>query len=179
MRTNIALIGFMGAGKTTVAKILAGKLGKKLVELDSLIELKAGKSIPGIFRQDGEIAFRELEIETTREVATGNNQVIACGGGIVLNKINIDRLKERAVVVYLIASPDAIPDAILQRIGADNTARPLLAKGDKALTIRQMLEFRQPFYERAADIKIDTSGLDITTAAETIIARLEEYESLD
>jgi len=175
MRTNIALIGFMGAGKTAVAKILAGKLGKKLVELDSLIELKAGKSIPDIFRQDGEIAFRELEIETTREVATGNNQVIACGGGIVLNKINIDRLKERAVVVYLIASPDAI----LQRIGADNTARPLLAKGDKALTIRQMLEFRQPFYERAADIKIDTSGLDITTAAETIIARLEEYESLD
>jgi shikimate kinase len=175
MKTNIALIGFMGAGKTAVAKILAGKLSKKLVELDSLIELKAGKSIPDIFQQDGEIAFRELEIETTRKVAEGNNQVIACGGGIVLNKINIDRLKERAVVVYLTASPDAI----LQRIGADDTARPLLAKGDKALTIRQMLEFRQPFYERAADIKIDTSGLDITAAAETIIARLEEYESFD
>ncbi len=175
MKTNIALIGFMGAGKTAVAKILADKLSKKLVELDGLIELKAGKSIPDIFRQDGEIAFRELEIETTRKVAEGNNQVIACGGGIVLNKINIDRLKERAVVVYLIASPDAI----LQRIGADTTARPLLAKGDKALTIRQMLEFRQPFYERAADIKIDTSGLDITAAAETIIARLEEYESFD
>lgn len=175
MKTNIALIGFMGAGKTAVAKILADKLSKKLVELDGLIELKAGKSIPDIFRQDGEIAFRELEIETTRKVAEGNNQVIACGGGIVLNKINIDRLKERAVVVYLTASPDAI----LQRIGADDTARPLLAKGDKALTIRQMLEFRQPFYERAADIKIDTSGLDITAAAETIIARLEEYESFD
>jgi shikimate kinase len=175
MKTNIALIGFMGAGKTAVAKILADKLSKKLVELDGLIELKAGKSIPDIFRQDGEIAFRELEIETTRKVAEGNNQVIACGGGIVLNKINIDRLKERAVVVYLTASPDAI----LQRIGADTTARPLLAKGDKALTIRQMLEFRQPFYERAADIKIDTSGLDITAAAETIIARLEEYESFD
>jgi shikimate kinase len=175
MKTNIALIGFMGAGKTAVAKILADKLSKKLVELDGLIELKAGKSIPDIFRQDGEIAFRELEIETTRKVAEGNNQVIACGGGIVLNKINIDRLKERAVVVYLTASPDAI----LQRIGADGTARPLLAKGDKALTIRQMLEFRQPFYERAADIKIDTSGLDITAAAETIIARLEEYESFD
>ena len=175
MKTNIALIGFMGAGKTAVAKILADKLGKKLIELDGLIELKAGKSIPDIFRQDGEIAFRELEIETTREVAEGNNQVIACGGGIVLNKINIDRLKERAVVVYLIASPDTI----LQRIGADDTARPLLAKGDKALTIRQMLEFRHPFYERAADIKIDTSGLDITAAAETITARLEEYESFD
>ncbi len=175
MKTNIALIGFMGAGKTAVAKILADKLAKELVELDSLIELKAGKSIPDIFRQDGEIAFRELEIEITREVAEGNNQVIACGGGIVLNKINIDRLKERAVIVYLTASPEVIQ----QRVGADNTARPLLAKGDKALTSREMLEFRQPFYERAADISIDTSGLDIAATAETIIARLEEYEGFD
>ncbi|MFH1663060.1 MAG: shikimate kinase [Chloroflexota bacterium] len=169
MKTNIALIGFMGAGKTAVAKILAEKLGKELIELDSLIEFKAGKSIPDIFRQHGEIAFRELEIEITREVAEGNNQVIACGGGIVLNKINIDRLKEGAVVVYLTASPEVI----LQRVGTDNTTRPLLAKGDKALTIREMLEFRQPFYERAADIKVDTSSLDIAAVAETIITRLK------
>ncbi len=175
MKTNIALIGFMGAGKTAVAKILAEKLGKELVELDSLIEFKAGKSIPHIFRQHGEIAFRELEIEITREVAAGNNQVIACGGGIVLNKINIDRLKEGAVVVYLTASPEVIQ----QRVDADDTTRPLLAKGDKALTIREMLEFRQPFYERAADIKINTSALDIATTAETIIARLKEYEGFN
>lgn len=175
MKTNIALIGFMGAGKTAVARILAEKLDKELVELDSLIELKAGKSIPDIFRQHGEIAFRELEIEITREVASGSNQVIACGGGIVLNKINIDRLKEGAVVVYLIASPEVIR----QRVDADNTTRPLLTKGDKALTIREMLEFRQPFYERAADVKIDTSALDIADTAEAIIARLKEYEGFD
>lgn len=175
MKTNIALIGFMGAGKTAVAKILAKNLGKELVELDSLIKLKAGKSIPDIFRQDGEIAFRELEIEVTRKVAEGNNQIIACGGGIVLNKINIDRLKEKAVVVYLIASPEIIQ----RRVGANNTTRPLLAKGDKALTIREMLKFRQPFYERAADISIDTSGLGITATAETIINRLKEHESSD
>ncbi|MCJ7769120.1 MAG: shikimate kinase [Dehalococcoidales bacterium] len=175
MKTNIALIGFMGAGKTAVAKILAEKLGKELIELDSLIEFKAGKSIPDIFRQHGEIAFRELEIEITREVAAGRNQVIACGGGIVLNKINIDRLKEGAVVVYLIASPEVIQ----QRVDADDTTRPLLANGDNALTIREMLDFRQPFYERAADIKIDTSALDIATAAKTIIARLKEYEGFN
>ena len=175
MKTNVALIGFMGAGKTAVARILADKLDKELVELDSLIELKAGKSIPEIFRQHGEVAFRELEIEITREVAAGSNQVIACGGGIVLNKINIDRLKEGAVIVYLIASPEVIQ----QRVGADSTTRPLLAKGDKALTIRQMLEFRQPFYERAADVKIDTSSLDIADTAEAIIARLKEYEGSD
>jgi len=175
MKTNVALIGFMGAGKTAVARILADKLDKELVELDSLIELKAGKSIPEIFRQHGEVAFRELEIEITREVAAGSNQVIACGGGIVLNKINIHRLKEGAVIVYLIASPEVIQ----QRVGADSTTRPLLAKGDKALTIRQMLEFRQPFYERAADVKIDTSSLDIADTAEAIIARLKEYEGSD
>ncbi len=175
MKSNIALIGFMGAGKTAVAKILAEKLGKELVELDSLIELRAAKTIPDIFRQDGEIAFREFEIEITREIAAGNNQVIACGGGIVLNKINIDRLKEGAVVVYLIASPEAIQ----HRVDNDSTVRPLLAKGDKTSTIGEMLEFRQPFYERAADIKIDTSGMDVTAAAETIIARLKEYEGFN
>ena len=80
MKTNIALIGFMGTGKTAVGEVLAEKLGKKLVELDFLIEQKAGKPIPVIFQQDGEIAFRELEIEVAGEVSAGTNLVIACGG---------------------------------------------------------------------------------------------------
>jgi shikimate kinase len=172
MKTNVALIGFMGAGKTAVGQMLAEKLDKKLIELDSLIELKAGKSIAQIFQEDGEIAFRQLEIEVAKEVAAGKNQVIACGGGIVLNKINIDRLKEEGIIVYLTASPERI----LQRVSSDNSVRPLLKKGNKALTIRELLEFRQPFYERAADIKIDTSKLDIEDTAELIIARLKEYE---
>lgn len=176
MKTNIALIGFMGVGKTAIAKILAFKLGKKLVELDEMIELCAGKSIPDIFRQDGEIAFRKLEIEITRRVAVGNNQVIACGGGIVLNNINIDRLKERAVVVYLIASPEVI----LQRVNADSTIRPLLARGNRAFKIKEMLEARQPSYDIAADIKIDTSPLDTAAAAaDIIIDRLKKYESFN
>jgi shikimate kinase len=172
MKTNVALIGFMGAGKTAVAKLLAEKLNKKLVELDSLIEHKAGKSIADIFQEDGEIAFRQLEIEATKEVAGNKNQVIACGGGIVLNKINIDRLKDEAVVVYLMASPEIIQE----RVSIDEAIRPLLKKSNKALTIRELLEFRQPFYERAADIKIDTSELDIEATSKLIIARLKEYE---
>ena len=175
MKTNIALVGFMGTGKTAVAAILSERLNKELVEIDSLIEFEAGKSIPDIFRDDGEIAFRDIEIEVTKRVASGKNQVIACGGGIVLNKINIDRLKEGAALVYLTASPAVI----LQRVDTDNTARPLLAKGDKALVIREMLNFRQPFYERAADIIVDTSAIDIDTTAETIITRLREYEGFD
>ena len=168
MKTNIALIGFMGAGKTAAGRLLAKKLGKKLVEMDSLIELRAGKPIPDIFREDGEVAFRRLEIEVTREVAGNKNQVIACGGGVVLNRINIDRLKKGAVVVYLTASPEVI----LQRVSDDSSVRPLLENSNKALNIRELLKFRQPLYERAADIMIDTSGLDIETVAERIIAGL-------
>ncbi len=173
-KTSVALIGFMAAGKTAVGRYLAERLDKRLVELDSLIEHRAGKSIAEIF-QDGEVAFRQLEIETTREVAANGNQVIACGGGIVLNKINIDRLKEEAVVVYLVASAEAI----LERVSADSTVRPLLENRDKALTIRELLKLRQPFYERAADIKIDTSGLDIKSTAEEVLARLKEYEGFN
>ncbi len=169
MKTNVALIGFMGSGKTAVGKVLAEKLNKRFIELDSLIKQKAGKSIPEIFAQDGEIAFRELEILLTREVARGKNQVIACGGGIVLNKINIDRLKDEAVIVYLTASPAVI----LERTSAGKNERPLL-KNNKAATIGQLLKFRKPFYERAADIRVDTSKLDINAVADEIINALRE-----
>jgi len=175
MKTNIALIGFMGAGKTAVGQLLAKKLGRKFIELDSLIEQKAGKSIPEIFKQDGEIAFRELEIEVTKETADKKNLVIACGGGMVLNKINIDRLKRESVIVYLTASLRVI----LKRTLTDGETRPLLNVPDKTSEIRELLRFRKPFYERAADVKIDTSKLDTNAVAEQIIEKLKEDESFD
>ncbi len=173
MKTTIALIGFMGTGKTAVGRLLAKKLGRKFIELDSLIEQKAGKSIPEIFQQDGEIAFRELEIEVTKEVARKKNTVIACGGGIILNKINIDRLREGGIIVYLTASPRAI----LKRVANEKGQRPLLEVDDPTLTIRNLQKFRKPFYERAADVTISTSKLDIDAVAEQIIAKLKEDES--
>ena len=175
MKTNIALIGFMGVGKTAVGRALAEKLHKQFVEMDSLIEQKTGRSIPDIFQQDGEIAFRELEIETTKEVAPGKNLVIACGGGIILNKINIDRLRQEAVVILLTASPHII----LQRTSGDGVIRPLLEVPDPALAIRELLKFREPCYERAADVAIDTSKLDIDAVVELITGKFKEYESLN
>ena len=169
MKSNIALIGFMGAGKTAVGKALAEKLNKNFVEMDSLIEQKAGKSIPEIFQYDGEIAFRELEIEVTKEVSRGKDQVIACGGGVVLNKINIDRLKEESIIVYLTASPGAV----LKRISNDAEVRPLLKVENPSSTIKELLRFRKPFYERAADIKVNTSNLDINSVVEQIIIKLK------
>ena len=175
MKTNIALTGFMGVGKTAVGKALAKKLDKRFVELDSLIEQKAGKSIPDIFQQDGVVAFRELEIEVTKEVSREKNLVIACGGGIVLNKINIDRLRKESIIVYLTASPRAI----LKRTSGDENERPLLNTPNKALAVRELLSFRKPFYERAADVRIDTSRLDIDYVVEQIINRVKEGESTD
>jgi shikimate kinase len=175
MKTNIALIGFMGAGKTVVGEALAKKLNKEFVELDYLIEHKAGKSITEIFQQDGEIAFRELEIEVTKEVAKGKNLIIACGGGIVLNKINIDRLRNESRIVYLTASPRVI----LKRVLSNGEERPLLETPDKAAEIQELLRFRKPFYERAADIKINTSKLDIDSVAEQIIGKLKQDESFN
>ena len=173
MKTNVALIGFMGTGKTAVGKVLAKKLNREFVELDALIEQKAGKSIPDIFQQYGEVAFRELEIEVTKELASKENLVIACGGGIVLNKINIDRLKKKSVIVYLAASPSVI----LKRTLTDGEGRPLLSVADRASEIRELLRFRKPFYERAADIRLNTSKLDIDVIAEQIITKLKKNES--
>jgi shikimate kinase len=175
MKTNVALIGFMGVGKTAVGEALAKKLNKEFVELDSLIEHKAGIPIPEIFQQDGEISFRELEIEVTKEVAKGNNLVIACGGGVVLNKINIDRLRNESIIVYLTASPRTI----LKRVLNNGDERPLLKTPNKALEIQGLLKFRKPFYERAADIKIDTSKLDINAVTEQIISKLKDDESFN
>ena len=175
MKTNVALIGFMAAGKTAVGKVLAEKLNKEFVEQDSLIEQKAGKSIPEIFQEDGEIAFRELEIEVAKEISNRQNLVIACGGGVVLNKINIDRLRNDSIIVYLTVSPRAI----LKRISTEEGQRPLLEVDNPILTISELLRFRKPFYERATDVKINTSNLNINSVAEQIIRKLKEVESFN
>jgi shikimate kinase len=173
VKTNIALIGFMGTGKTTVGKLLAEKTGKEFVETDAIIVEKAGRSIPEIFRQDGEIAFRELEITVIGEVAARKNAVIACGGGAVLNKINIDRLRKVSEIVCLTASPQVI----LKRTSADTDERPLLAVTDRTRQIEELMKFREPYYKRSADIIINTSRLNTVTVAERIIEKLKENES--
>jgi shikimate kinase len=172
MKTNVALIGFMGAGKTAAGKALAARLGMEFVEMDDLITSAAGKPIPDIFRDAGEIGFREVEIEVTRQAALGTGRVIACGGGAVLNKINIDRLRETSRTVYLTASPAAV----LRRTSADPTERPLLAVDDPKQQIKELMAFRRPFYERAADITVNTSRLTTEGVAAKIAGWLEQDE---
>jgi shikimate kinase len=171
-KTSVALIGFMGTGKSVVAEILSEKLGKKLVEMDAVIVKKSGKSVPQIF-EEGEIAFRDLEIEVVKTLAKGRNQIISCGGGVVLNKINIDRLKIDAIVVWLTANPAVV----LKRLKSEKVERPLLKSNSRISDIREMIRYRRPYYERSADIKIDTSKITPTQVVDLIVKKLKEYEN--
>ena len=163
MKSNIALIGFMGTGKTVVGKALADELDKEFVETDGLIEKLVGRSIPEIFQYDGEIAFRELEIEIIKRIAVKDNAVIACGGGIVLNKINVDRLAEKCIIINLKASPSVIAE------------RPLLAVTDRLAQIKELQDYRRPYYQRAADFEINTSRLSIKTVVNKIVEKLRNH----
>jgi shikimate kinase len=173
MKTGIALIGFMGTGKTVVGKLLAEKLGKSFVELDAEIEKKAGKTVAAIFREDGEASFRKMESQITAAVSALKNTVVACGGGIVLDKANIFRLQQEYVIVCL----SAAPGDIVKRVSAEQGKRPLLEAADKDKAVRELLAARRPLYEQAAEITIDTSGIRPPQVVQKIIGALSKYES--
>ncbi|MFX0141001.1 MAG: shikimate kinase [Candidatus Hodarchaeota archaeon] len=152
-KSNIALIGFMGTGKTTIGEKLAKLLNMNFIELDEFIEELAGKTIPHIFREQGEIRFREYEIEACKKVSNKKNVVIACGGGVVLNKINIDYLKQKAIIVYLETSPSVIYERTMKE---GKEKRPLLDNPNPMKSITDLLQFRVPFYKAAAQYTINT-----------------------
>jgi shikimate dehydrogenase len=173
-KTNIALVGFMGSGKTSVGKALAGKTGRPFIDLDALVEEKAGKSISRIFKEEGEPAFRKLEKAVTAEATAKDGWVIACGGGVFLDKSNAEKLKNTSVIVYLKASNAAIR----KRVSTAPGKRPLLQTQGGADVI-SLLEARAPLYEQSADITLDTTRLGIERAADKIIERLGEYEGIN
>jgi len=154
MKNNIVIIGFMATGKTSVARYLANELGKEYVSTDEMIVKKENKKINSIFEEEGEIRFRELEIEVIKAISKMDNIVVDCGGGIVLNWINVVRLQEKGIIILLTASIEQI----LER-SALSPERPLLNVQDAQEEINVLLRFRKPFYERAADVCIDTTNL--------------------
>jgi shikimate kinase len=148
---NIVLVGFMGTGKTTVGKLIAQQTGMPLLDMDAMIEERAGKTINEIFAEDGEPHFRILEREMVRELSALEGKIISTGGGIVLNPDNIADFERTGLVVCLLADAETV----LERVKHDST-RPLLA-GDKEAKIVQLLATRKPLYE-AIPHCIDTSG---------------------
>lgn len=165
-RRNIVLVGFMGTGKTTVGQLLSKQTGMPLVDMDSMIEERAGKAISKIFAEDGETHFRSLERAIVRDLSTRSGQIVSTGGGIVLDPDNIPDYEKGGLVVCLLASAETI----LERVRHDDT-RPLLA-GDKQEKILQILKTRRPLYEAIAH-KIDTDGLNPEAIAAQIAALYE------
>ena len=159
----ITLTGFMGSGKTTVGKVLADFLGCPFMDLDDLVVKKAGKSIPDIFAQDGEPAFRELEAQVLRKTVakyTESTAVLALGGGAVLAPASAALLHEKTVCIYLRATLDTL----LARLEGETAGRPL---ADASLADR--LASREPIYEKTAHVIIDTDGLSPDEVADEMI----------
>ncbi len=163
MPPNIVLIGFMGTGKTAVGELVASRLGRPFLDTDAIIERLAGRPIPRIFAEDGEAAFRRLEAQAVAEATARGGSVIATGGGIVLSRENMDRLRRDGLIVALHADPQSI----LARVGGGGT-RPLLGD-DPEGSVRRLLEERAPLYQ-AADLIVETSALSVAAAAERVIA---------
>lgn len=162
VRKNIILVGFMGTGKTVTGRALAERTGMELVDMDSLIEKQQGKTIPDIFAQDGEAAFRAMERRMVQELSKRSGLVISTGGGIVLNPENITDFEKTGLVVCLTASPETI----FQRLEND-TSRPLLS-GDKKGQISALLEKRKPLYAAIAH-QIDGDLLGPEERADAIL----------
>jgi shikimate kinase len=161
---NIALIGFMAVGKSAVGRKLARRLKRPFVDLDRAIEKCEGSKVREIFENRGEPYFRQLEKQALAHVLREDGQVIATGGGVVLQDDNLRLLQERSLIVCLIANVNAI----VRRAGSGNQ-RPLLRATDKVQRINELLKQRKEYYA-SAHIEIDTSDLTLDEVVAKILA---------
>lgn len=168
----LVLVGPMGAGKSSVGRVLALRRGVPFVDVDSEIERRAGTPITRIFERDGEAAFRTLEREVLAELLGGITGVIATGGGAVLDAGNRERMRARGYVVHLHAGVEAQ----LRRLQGDHT-RPLLARPDRAAVLQAMATQRTALYRELAELSIDTDALDADAVASLIERHLATTEN--
>jgi shikimate kinase len=159
----VALIGFMGTGKSSIGWMVAEHLRFFYVDTDDLIERRAGKLISEIFREEGEEAFRSHEREVVGELQARSNTVIATGGGLGANEANLASLKTHALVVCLWASPETIWERVRSQ-----THRPLLQTPAPLQTIRELLSRREPIY-RQADILLSTELRSLREVAHNVV----------
>jgi shikimate kinase len=168
---NLVLIGLRGTGKTSVAAVLAERLGWPWFDADALIEARAGKSIKQIFAEDGEPAFRDLEAQVVAELAAAEQTVLALGGGAVVREQNRAALAGRGKVAWLMASPETL----WRRIEADSltaSRRPNLSAMGGINEIIATLDARRDLYRACADLEVDTEGKTPAQVADAILEGL-------
>ena len=171
---NIVLIGFMGAGKSTISDFLRTVFAMEIVEMDQIIAERQGMSISDIFETYGEEYFRDLETNLLIEMQSRTNVVISCGGGVPMRERNVVEMKKNGRVVLLTAKPETI----LERV-KDNHDRPLLEGNKTVPYIAQLMEKRREKYEAAADIVIETDGKSELQICEELVQSLRTLDTED
>lgn len=164
---NIYLTGFMGCGKTTVGKELSMKLHRPLLDMDKMIEDKAGCSIKEIFASEGETHFRQLETDVLKEIEGMSHQIVSTGGGAVLKEENRESMQAGGRVVFLHASAEHL----MKHLKNDKN-RPLLQVEDPEAAIREMLTERESYYLSAANLIIQATGKTIMEIVDEIVSML-------
>ena len=169
---NIFLVGLMGAGKTTVGRILAKRYDKAFHDSDHEIEARCGVKIPVIFEIEGEAGFRKREETAVAELTALSNVVVATGGGAVLSAANREMLRARGVVIYLRGTPEHL----FERTRHDHS-RPLLQTADPLGRLRELYRQRDPLYREVADIIVDTGRQSVSGMTRILHDKLELVRS--
>lgn len=169
MKDTIYLIGFMGAGKSTVARSLEQSCGRKAVEMDECIEEQERMTIPRIFEEKGEEYFRELETGLLKSLSNEKNLVVSCGGGTPLRSCNVEIMKRSGRVIFLTAAPETVYERV-----KNSPHRPLLEKNKNLAFIEALMEERKERYEAAADYLVSTDGRGAEEICREILERIAE-----
>ena len=173
MQGNLYLIGFMGAGKTAVARYLETYEHMEMAEMDQEIVRQTQKTITRIFEEDGEAYFRQLETALLMRLAQKKGIVVSCGGGVIKKQENLELMKKSGTVVWL----QADPFTIYKRVRRDNS-RPLLAGRMDPDSIRAMMEERRPLYESAADVCVTVDGRSVAAIGQEILRKVSGRASV-
>ena len=168
--TNLVLVGPMGSGKSSVARELAGRTGRRWEDTDRLIVAQAGVSIAAIFAAHGEAHFRELETAALGSLTTRTGLVIATGGGIVVREENRTLLQKLGVVVWLTAREEVLFERVSR-----NRRRPLLHTADPRATLRDLLARREALYQACAHLTVDTSDEPHARVVDTILTAARDF----
>lgn len=165
---NIFLVGMMGAGKSTVGKVLANRLGKTFIDADHEIETRTGVKIPVIFDLEGEAGFRKREAEVIDDLTLRSDIVLATGGGAVMNEGSRHCLKTRGFTIYISSSVNEL----WQRTRHDRN-RPMLQTRDPLRKLQELLQLREPLYREVADLVIETGRPSVSKLIGQILQELE------